>query len=239
MKKFLALFLVLIMALSCALVACSKDKDKTDSGESDDEDEIGIIGGYTTTASTTTGNGAQNAPNLTWNEAAGDVYVVTGAVNVRSAANYEDNSVVATAKFGEKLTRIKYNDLWTVVSYGDVECYVATKYLTADKGEVTFTDVTPKTVYVNVEKTMNLRTYPYYIQNDDSNIYTSVKSGQELTQTGVSENGKWIRVTYTYTPEGKTEAVTAICYCRPANVSDTKPGEGGASAATTAGKVDG
>ena len=43
MKKFLALFLVLIMALSCALVACSKDKDKTDSGESDDEDEIGII----------------------------------------------------------------------------------------------------------------------------------------------------------------------------------------------------
>jgi len=237
MKKFLALFFALMLVLSCALVACSKDKKTEDEG--DDGDDV-MIGYQTTTSNTTVDPANTDTPvNLTWVEATGDVYVVAGAMNVRNATNYDKASIVGTVNFGDKLTRVKYNDLWTVITYGGVECYVATKYLTADVGEVTFNDVTPVKVYVNVENTMNLRSQPYFISGDDSNIAFSVKRGTELTQTGVSANGKWVRVTYTYTPEGKTEAVTAVCYCRPANISTTIPGENGAAATTAASNVVG
>ena len=41
MKKFLALFLVLVMAFSCVLVSCNKDKGNNEDETGDDDDIIG------------------------------------------------------------------------------------------------------------------------------------------------------------------------------------------------------
>lgn len=232
MKKFLALFLVLVMAFSCVLVSCNKDKGNDNGDDTGDDD--GIIGGIGTqpTGSTSSGQGGTTAPDKTthtdfsWtDDTAGTmVYVMVDGVSVRSDTNASkdesNNTWRATANFGESYKRLKYNDQWTLIDYKGNEYYISSKYITVDDGYITFEkDAEETTVYV-VAASLALRTNTY-VEYDD-NIRTYALKDAELTRVATSKNGKWIKVRCTYTPTGKTDPVTEVLCCKAEFVSATK-----------------
>ena len=110
------------------------------------------------TASPTTSPDKPSDDYYTWIEdsARTFVYVRVDMLNVRSDASVASNTLVGVIRFGESYTRVKYNSQWTVISYNGQNCYVSTAYLTTDSGSVLFDDIIPKTMYVNVEATLNL-----------------------------------------------------------------------------------
>ena len=220
MKKFLALFLVLVMALSCLLISCKGRGD--DPEDTSDNEWVGTPAPTTTPTPTTAPNQpSRPSDQYSWTEdkASTTVYIRIDALNVRNDTIINDSTTVGVAKFGESYTRIKYNDQWTMISYNGKECYVSTAYITTDNGSVVFKKVDEKTVYINVETTLNLRTSTYVTNPDgtkyESNIYAPVKRGVAVTQNGVSENGNWARVIY----EGQT------LYCNTAYLSDRVPSD--------------
>lgn len=223
MKKFLALFLVLVMAFSCVLVSCgnkNKNNDADDTGD-DDDDIVGI--GTLPTGTTTSGSGnGGNSTSLTWVDDANGtmIYIMVQSLRVRSEPNYENSTALYEAKFNESYKRIKYNDEWTLIDYKGKEMYVSSKYITTDKGYTAFTkDETETTVYVS-SYSLNLRSST--CTTDDTNVKTDKKKGDELTRVATSENGKWIIVRCTYTPFGQETPVTEELYCFAGNVSADK-----------------
>lgn len=225
MKKFLALFFALVMALSCVLVSCGGTGDDPENTTDDGEWIPQNTPAPTTTASTTL-PAATTAPNkpstdYTWTEdtAGATVYVRIDAVNVRSDTIVNDTTYVGTAKFGESYKRVKYNDQWTVIVYNGQNRYISTAYITTDNGSVLFDAVTEKTMYINVEATLNLRTSTFVTNPDGTkyqdNIDTPVKRGVAVTQIGVSKNGNWAKIKY----DGKT------LYCNTAYLSETVPSD--------------
>ena len=228
MKRFLALFLVLVLAFSCVLVACKKDEPVEDD---DDDDNGGFIGIATTTAAPTTADpsatsqlpNSGTASDYEWTDDANGamVYVVVDCVSVRTYTNTSDATYRATANFGESYKRIKYNSVWTLIDYKGNQYYIATQYVTTDNGYVVFTnDAEETTVYVTAS-TLALRTNTY--TEYDKNIKTYVSNGAALTKIATSANGKWIKVRATYVPYGATEAVTEVLCCKAEYVS-TVPG---------------
>ena len=218
MKKFLALFLVLVLAFTCILVSCKKD-DSGDPEPTTDEPFIGVPSATTTVGSTTTAaQTGGTASDYTWTDVNEKVYVNVDALNVRSDTNYSDSTYKSTAYFGESYTRLKKNDVWSLIDYKGNQYYVATKHLTveAEAGSIIFTDdATPSKVYVNVENTLNLRSSTYTADRYKDNIATSVKRGVELTRIGISQNGNWVKVRF--------EGIDKDLYCNTANVSVTPP----------------
>lgn len=222
MKKFLALFLVLVMAFSCVLVSCNtKDKDNDPDNTEDDDDIVGI--GTLPSGGTTSGSGTgNNNVSLTWVDDANGtmIYVMVQSLRVRSEANYDSDTALYEAKFNESYKRIKYNDEWTLIDYKGKEMYVATKYITTDKGYTAFTnDETETTVYVS-SYSLNLRSST--CTADDTNVKTDKVKGDELVRIATSENGKWIKVRCTYIPFGQETPVTEELYCFAGNVSANK-----------------
>ena len=142
------------------------------------------------------------------------------SLRVRSEANYDSDTALYEAKFNESYKRIKYNDEWTLIDYKGKEMYVATKYITTDKGYTAFTnDETETTVYVS-SYSLNLRSST--CTADDTNVKTDKVKGDELTRIATSENGKWIKVRCTYVPFGQETPVTEELYCFAGNVSTDK-----------------
>ena len=226
MKKFLALFLVLVIALTCVLVSCKKNEGDGSTTTTTEDEGWMTPPPATTTEAPTEVPAVTTAPDkpstdYTWttDSASCTVYVRVDALNVRSDTLMNDNVIVGTVKFGESFTRVKYNDQWTVISYNGQERYVSTAYVTTDSGSVVFDDITEKTVYINVEATLNLRTSTYVTNPDgtkyDGNIYAPVKRGVEVTQTGVSKNGNWARVKYD----------DKVLYCNTSYLSETVPSD--------------
>ena len=224
MKKFLALFLVLVMAFTCILVSCNKDAE--DEPEDTDDDSFGGAF-YTGTTGTGTGIGTGTASqtgkthtDFTWEEDSEGklIYIRAAELYIRSDTNLLDETKEATAVFGESFKRIKYNKEWTQIEYNGKECYVKTSYITDDPGSVIFTDdAEPTTVYVTQDK-LFLRTSTLYKVGENSytnNIGHTVKAGVELTRVATSENGMWIRVEY----QGEE------FYCNTDYTSTTAPGE--------------
>ena len=111
MKRFLALFLVLVLAFSVVLVSC---KDNTEEPEETEEEEFegigvgGTTGGTGTTASTTASIGNTHT-DFTWTDDHNGttVYVVANNVNVRSDTNKNADSYRNSANFGESYKRIR------------------------------------------------------------------------------------------------------------------------------------
>lgn len=240
MKKFIALFLVLVMAFSCILVSCNKDDDNTDD-PSQSDDDLGLNPFATSGTGTGTGTGTSNIPTKTthteyeWTDDANGtmIYVVVDGVSVRSDTNAskDDSNTTwrATAKFGDSYKRIRYNDDWTQIEYNDKQYYISSKYITTNNGKVSFTaDATETTVYV-IAASLTLRSSTYTGEGAD-NAVTYVSKGVELTRIATSADGSWIKVRVTYTPVGETSTVTKELYCKAEFVSTTKD----ASIATTA-----
>ena len=226
MKKFLALFLVLVMAFSCVLVSCNNDsKDPID----DEENEEGLIGLGTeavTTAATTTDDGViaitttpsgnNVGSDYIFEDVNETVYVRIDALNVRSEASTADDTWRGTVYFGQSFKRIKRNAAWSLIEYEGNQYYVDSRYVTTDSGSVIFKDdEAESTVYVNVENTLNLRTSTYTADGYNGNIRYAVKRGVALTRIATSTNGNWVKVKY-----GED-----VLYCNTAFVSATVPSE--------------
>ena len=231
MKKFFALFLVLVTVLSCILVSC--DKDGEGDGSSTTSADLGIVVPSGTTAATTTGDRSVVDPgrdsseyDWTADTASATVYIKVDALNVRNNTIVNDSTYVGTAYFGQSFTRVKYNEQWTVISFNGNECFVSSAYITTDGGSVLFDEIDEKTMYINVESTLNLRTSTYVTNPDGSkytdNIYAPVKRGAEVVQIGVSKNGNWAKVKY----DGKE------LYCNTVYLSAEKPSDDTTSSTT-------
>lgn len=224
MKKFIALFLVLILAFSLVLVSCNKtgdDGEPTD-GEGEGDDFIGIgVGGSTTayTGGTTSKFQSGNThTDFEWtNDTAGTmVYVWLNNVSVRSDTSTDSTTFKDKAYFGESYKRIRYNEVWTQIEFKGNQYYIWTDYVSTDDGYITFTDDASETkVYVS-EDFLNLR-FTTYIPNEDdgfNNLAKCVERGDELTRVATSKNGKWIKVKC-------AEAEGGFAYCNASCVAST------------------
>ena len=228
MKRFLALFLVLILAFSCILVSCNKKNEPVE----DDEDNAGegFIGISATTAATTFDpNGANTNTDFSWtdDENGTTVYVRAAALWLRSDTNtVDDSNKMKSVEFGQALKRIKYNDTWTLVQLDQDQYYVKTAYITSDAGSVLFTPDAEKTTVYVTEESLFLRTSTLYklgTEKYTNNIGATVNKGTALTRVATSQNGMWIRVEYTYTTEDN-QTKTIPLYCNTDYTSATAPG---------------
>lgn len=228
MKRFLALFLVLVLAFSCILVSCNKKNEPDDEeGEGDGEGFIGISA--TTAATTLDPNGGNTNTDFTWtdDENGTTVYIRAAALWLRTDTNtLDDSTKVRSVEFGESFKRVKYNDSWTLIQVDRDQYYVKTAYITTDPGSVVFTDDAEKTTVYVTEESLFLRTSTLYklgAEKYSGNIGATVKKGTELTRVATSQNGMWIRVEYTYTTEDDGEK-TLTLYCNTDYTSATAPG---------------
>ena len=103
--------------------------------------------------------------------------------------------------------------------------YVNTEYLTTDDGFVVFDDI-DKTIYaVNTVSASGVFVYSYTDDAEEARC-TVVKHGVALQATGLSKNGKWYRINFTYTDEnGKQVTLENLYIYNGKYVSDTAPTE--------------
>ena len=222
MKKLLALLLALATILTISLTSCGKQDDENpdDTGndiiETPPTDEPQDSDSDSDSQSEDTGNDDPQPP-VTEFEAKNDtIYILAPGANIRTEAS-KKSEIFAQAKYGKELKRTGTNGEWNRVELNGVTVYIQANLTTSDKDVITFNDLEPKTVYVDVDTQMNLRTTPLFFDGYEDNLYLvngkGLPRGTELTLTGVNAKGNWSRVEY----EGKTY------YCRPGNLSDTVP----------------
>lgn len=224
MKKFLALFLVLIMAFSCVLVSCVGSGDGD--GDTTTTDDGGYIGIPTPPPASTpapTTPAPVNPDDFTWTEGAGElVYIKAPALSVRNTTSTGEGTLVGTVYFGESFARGRYNSVWTEITYKGNKCYVATHYITTDAGTVLFDAVDAKVMYVNVEKTLFLRTstlvYDVNGEKIDDPNNVVVNRGAQVEMVGISRDGTWAKVKF----EG---SAVEFLYCNTEYLSETKPSD--------------
>ena len=226
MKKTLALLLALATILTISLTACGKDdtQDPEDPGDEiietppvDDPKDSGNE--PDDSQSEDTGKDDPVTPPVTEFEAKNDtIYILAPGANIRFEAS-KKSKVFAQAMYGKELKRTGTNGEWNRIELNGVTVYIQANLTTSDKNELTFNDLEPKTVYVNVDTQMNLRTTPLYFDGYIDNLFLvdgeGLPRGTELTLTGVNVKGNWSRVEY----DGKTY------YCRPNNISETVPSD--------------
>lgn len=219
MKKFLAIFLALITILSVSLVACGDSNEPADTKDPNDDIWTGDPVTTTDPATTTTAPVTTLPPvNLTYTEdtARTTVYVTYGAnCNIRVDDN-KNAAVVGMAAFGSSYQRIKYNDVWTVISYNGQERYIQTKFLDTIVEKVTFSTIDPGvTVYSIAETSLCLRWALYHDDTKDITDAEYVDKGVAMTKIGENSLG-WSRVLY----NGKT------LYCKSEFISTNNPADG-------------
>lgn len=117
------------------------------------------------------------------------VYVISSALNVRTAPSMDDNIYTQVA-MGATLRRVGYNETWSKVIIEDKEYYVSTKYVSVDdpNEEVEFT-ARYETVYVTASL-LNIRKTPSNV----GDIYDTVPKGTEVIRIGYNEN--WSKIMY-------------------------------------------
>jgi hypothetical protein len=232
MKKTLAIILALIMLLSVALVSCSKEGKETEAptddfwGNVEDTDPDDENNGTETDA-----QGNQISSSDYHTNANGDVYVLH-PVKVREKDKKTSKSTVGTLSFGQKVSRIAMNATWSKISFSDngvvKEGYVYNEILTTDAKAV---NVVMLDTPVEVEITglgkdkdgrsisINVRSTPWNCSATECKVadYVNINvlpninnkkyaviDGFKVIKLGATEDGKWVRVKYDVTFEGKT-----------------------------------
>jgi len=117
------------------------------------------------------------------------VYVISSALNVRTAPTMDDNIYTQVA-MGVALRRVGYNETWSKVIIEDKEYYVSTKYVSVDDPNATveFT-ARYETVYVTASL-LNIRKSP----SNYADIYDTVPKGTEVIRIGFNED--WSKIMY-------------------------------------------
>lgn len=109
-------------------------------------------------------------------------------------------TVVENLPLGTKLTVLAAEgETFLKVSYNGQEGYIETRYTATSNGSVVYEDKTLQVTVTN-EGGVNLRTFPDATSGSAFNIDTNVPKNTVLTCTGMSLNGRWLRISY----EGKT-----------------------------------
>ena len=227
MKKLLCLLLALLMITSISLVACKKD----DENDPDDTGNGDLIFNNTTAATTDTEAVTTEEPkNWEFTDVNEMVYVKNCLkVNFRKtpSSSSKDN-IAGTLEFGDEKTykRVKYNEVWSGIEVDGEVYYVNTSYLTTDDGFVVFEDA-DKTIYANnTVSASGVFVYNFTDTEAKDAQWGVVKHGAELHVTGVSKNGKWYRIEFTYTDkDGKTHEAKNLYIYNGKYVSETKPTE--------------
>ena len=226
MKKLICLTLVLLMIASAALVAC----DKTDDPNYNDTDDLAFNPTQTSEEVTTEAPEVTTEPPVyQFTEVNEQVYVKNCLeVNLRSTpSSASKDNLEGSISFGDErtYTRVLYNEVWSGLEIDGEILYVNTEYLTTDDGFVVFDDI-DKTIYaVNTVSASGVFVYSYTDTEDDAK-YTVVKHGAALHATGLSKNGKWYRINFTYTDEkGKQVTLENLYIYNGKYVSDTAPTE--------------
>ncbi len=243
MKKLLALLLALLMITSVTLISC-QDKEPNNDGDNWDDGEYNDVSSSDDDSSGS-GTGTGNNTNLGngWNAAEGTVYVMHPTYLRYSASSSDKSSIVVN--FGQAMTSISTNGTWTKVSYNEAEYYLYSYLVTANKGDVTFTDIAATaTKIVNKDTTgsnptqTNLRTTPCY-DEDLANLGASaltqaMTSNGELHVTGINETKTWARVTFKG-KDARGQDIDGTFYCRPSFLEYFQTQTGGNSGGNAGG----
>ena len=225
MKKLLCLTLVLLMIASVALVAC----DKPDDPNYNDTDDLAFNPTQSTEETTTEAPVTTEPPVYQFTEVNEQVYVKNCLeVNLRSTpSSASKDNLEGSLTFGDEKTykRVLYNEVWSGLEIDGEILYVNTEYLTTDDGFVVFDDI-DKTIYaVNTVSSSGVFVYSYTDTEEEARC-SVVKHGAALQATGLSKNGKWYRINFTYTDEnGKQVTLENLYIYNGKYVSDTQPTE--------------
>ena len=209
MKKILAIFLALVMILSVALVACSKDKATT-SGDGDGGDDDDVFMAQNSKDTTDTGDDDKkdkvgyDAVNYT-------VYVMGKDVRVRSEDSTGDN-VLGYANIGDSFVATATDGDWYKIAYNNSDAYISADYVTTNQNESVFEgcDPTPlkiKNTVVNENATTDTEKYAKVQLRSDPALTEATKKDQpvliytntqndELVKVGQNKSGTWYKVTY-------------------------------------------
>ena len=252
MKKFLAIFLVLVMILSVALVACNK-KDK----DNNDDDDDGWSNGGTTSSDVTTpstdetlpsGSGEKNpssSGSIVWTDKNDTIYVAHDTYLRTEPLDSAKSGILV--KLGDALSRkAASNGVWDKVDYDGNTYYIYNYVTVSNKSLVTFDkyDEPIETSIINTDTTgkaptqTNLRYSPVYDETGNLNnlgvsgVTKAMTSNGELKILAINQSKTWVLVEYNgKDAQGKT--VSGEFYCRPAYLeklqtpADTTPAGGG------------
>ena len=226
MKKFLALFLVLAMMLSVALVACSDTTTTSGNNNNDiennDDDDLGFVSkdtGDDETGDETDDKG--NVENSGWEAATYKIYAMANGLNIRKEPSLSKNvEKLGQVDVGTELTALERNDEWYKISYNGTTAYVNREYVTLSKDEATFTtDAEPTVLKIQQndanDDMLNLRTDPS-IPDDNATYaldikYDNTKDGQ-LKKVGQNASGTWYVVEYD--ADGSGDGVAKTYYIK-------------------------
>lgn len=209
MKKFLAIFLALMMVCTVALVSCKKDTtdDEGDNWDNEGYDNIDNSSDSSTGSDSGTGTdtGSGNgASGNAWIDKNDTVYTGMAQTNLREGpgSGYKVGKVVAA---GTALSRTGTNGSWDKVKYQDVEYYVVSDLVTTDGKDFSFGADLAEPVSLTIKEgcQINLRATPFYSESyKDDNVAksglasTSISTEKPLLKVAVSESGEWYKVTY-------------------------------------------
>lgn len=243
MKKLVSLLLVLLLIGSVALVACDNTDDPNynddlafnddpTNGENNENNE----NNNNENNNNENNNNENNNNQYTFTDVEETVYVQNCVqVNIRTTpdASSKDN-LAGVVDFGQEFKRVKYNEMWSGIEVDGEIFYLNTYFLVDKPNEVVFTDTT-KTIYAtnidpnNGDKgTVYLRTFTSTSPDPefypDGNVGAVAKHGAPLQVTGLSTDGKWYRVDFTYTEEdGTTKTVKNLYVYNGKYVTETNP----------------
>ena len=239
MKKFLAIFLVLVMVLSISLVACNKKTEKGD--DTDDDDDWGN-GGVTTSDTTnesdstpsggddTTADGPSHSGGTVWYDKNDTIYVAHDTYLRTEPLDSAKSGILV--KLGDALTRkASSNGVWDKIDYDGNTYYIYTYLTVTNKSLVTFDmfDEPIVTSMINEKKdgegysTYNLRYSPLYDETGNldnlgvSGVTKQMTSNGELKILGVSQSQTWVCVEYNG-KDASGKDVSGVFYCRPAHL---------------------
>ena len=217
MKKFLALFLVLAMMLSVALVACSDTTTTSGNNNNDvednDDDDLGFVSKDTNNDDETgddTDDKGNTGIDADWNTVAYTIYAMC-SINIRtepSAKSATHGTVTAKTALNATAKSTDEDDCWFKISYDGSTYYVDADYVTTNLKEATFNNLEESaqfelTIKDPVKSTetnqVKLRKLPTFdaeftfetVTNKDTNT-----DNNKMKVVGMNESGNWYIVEY-------------------------------------------
>ena len=215
MKKFLALFLVLAMMLSVALVACSDTTTTSGNNNNDvednDDDDLGFVSKDTNnddeTGDDTDDKGNTNI-DTDWNTVAYTIYAMC-SINIRtepSAKSATHGTVTAKTALNATAKSTDEDDCWFKISYDGSTYYVDADYVTTNLKEATFNNLEESAQFELTIKApadssnknqVKLRKLPTFdaeftfetVTNEDT-------TNNKMKVVGMNESGNWYIVEY-------------------------------------------
>ena len=164
----------------------------------------------TTTAATTTA-----APAEKFTTCNDTIYVITSALNIRTAPAIKSDNIYGQATYGEALKRTGYSESWFRIVIEDKEYYISAneQYTSPDDPNVMPEFHTRyETVYVTADS-LYIRETPHTA----GAIYTAVTKGTELLRIGYHE--QWSKIMY----KDEITNESRILYCSSKYLSTENP----------------